>query len=200
MAKYRFNTLTWDVARHHGHSAFRLLRIVYEIDQESSRIRDRMREVPREDAEYLKLLILVEHQTTDMFRLSAASIMMFQAMMEALINDSLEREAKLGSVSKNASFRDKWCGALETLAKDTASFERYNADVYTKFRNPLVHPKRVEMDSFDDLSFAALHAGYRAGWAAYESLYDGLGHPLDADSWGTICKVHQIPSDVQQAS
>jgi len=135
-----------------------------------------------------------------MFRLSAASIMMFQAMMEALINDSLEHETKLDFISKDASFRDKWRRALGTLAKDTAPFERYHTSIYTKFRNPFVHPKRVEMASFDQLSFAALRAGYREGWAAYESLYDGLGHPLDADSWGTMCKVHQIPSDVDEAT
>ena len=119
--------------------------------------------------------------------------------MESFINDSLERETALSAINKDGTFRSKWHEALNDVGKDVASFEAYFTDIYRKFRNPMVHPKDVDMQSFDDLSFEVLLSGFRNGWRAYEALYDGLGHPHDQNSWKTICAAYEVPSEIVKA-
>jgi hypothetical protein len=120
-------------------------------------------------------------------------------MMEAIINDCLEREGQLASINRECSFGTKWRDSLNALHKDRAPFDRYHAEIYTKFRNPMVHPKQVAMTSFDDLSFEVLLSGYRNGWLAFELLYDGLGHPHDRDSWGKMCAAYEVPGETGDA-
>ncbi len=200
MGEFQFNTIdTWDVGHHHGHSAFRLLRLVYEIEQDYRTVRDQMRKVPWGQADYLRLSGRAHYLTIEMFRVSSASVMMFQGMMEALINDSLEREVRLATINKKGSFSEKWCGGLDEVGGDRTPFDAYFTDVYRKFRKPMVHPEKVKMKGFDDLSFKVLLDGYRNGWLAFEALYDGLGHPHDPDSWKTMCAAHEVLSEVVEA-
>ncbi len=152
MGKFNFNTDTWEVAFHHGHSAFRLLKIAYDIESEYATNSKKLESLPWGRSGYLQVTGRNQYLTTDMFRISSASIMMFQAMMEALINDSLEREPALSNVNKS-SFRSKWETALETLGQDTSTFLKYHKDIYKKYRNPILHPKDVELKSFNDISF-----------------------------------------------
>jgi len=197
MGDFRFATIdTWDVALHHGHTAFRLLHLVREVEQDYRAAELRQKEAPYGEAEYLRLLGLRSDLTRDMFRTSTASVMMFQAMMEAIINDSLERENVLAPLDKNGKFKTKWHTALDAVGADKAAFDVYFVGIYKRFRNPLVHPRAVEMADFDALSFRELHAGYYAGWRAYAELYEKLGHPHDSDSWRTICEAHELPAEI----
>jgi hypothetical protein len=103
--EFKFNiSNSWDIAFHHGHSAFRLLGIMYEIETEYIAKKESLNGLEHGCAEYLMVLPSLDALTTNMFRLSTASIMMFQAMMEALINDSLERESILSSIAKGENF------------------------------------------------------------------------------------------------
>ncbi len=107
MGTFNFNTInTWDVAFHHGHSAFRLLKIAYDIEREYASSLKKLESLPWGRSDYSQVSIRNQFLTTDMFRISSASIMMFQALMEALINDSLEREPTLSNVNKS-SFRSR---------------------------------------------------------------------------------------------
>lgn len=119
---------------------------------------------------------------------------MFQAMLEAVINDAVEVEFALKSIKKDGSFGDKWTDALTLLSQDTATFSNYHKSIYKKYRNPIVHPKKISTNSFNDLSVQRLHQGYSAGWDAFSRLYTGLGHPLDKGSWVIMCNAHQLPS------
>lgn len=195
MGDFHFNTNTWGVAHHHGHSAFRLLRIVCDIETEHRTVLHGLTKVPYGQSEYLELDGRTWHLTKDMFRISCASIMMFQAMMEAIINDSLERENALSDIKKKDTFYNKWTGALRAVEASTTSFATYKTDIYDKFRIPMLHPKNVELNTFDELSFKFLLAGYKNGWLAFEALHAGLGHPHDADSWITMCTAHDLEGE-----
>ncbi len=197
MGKFNFNTVnTWDVALHHGHSAFRLLKIAYDIESEYASNSEKLQSLPWGRSEYLQVSGRNHFLTTDMFRISSASIMMFQAMMEALINDSLEKESALSNVNKNGGFRSKWETALETLGQDAGTFLKYFDDIYKKYRIPIVHPKEIELKSFNDISFLEILKGYYNGWDAWSKLYDGLCHPHDPDSWKTMCQTYSLPETV----
>jgi hypothetical protein len=196
MGIFNFNTVnTWDVALHHGHSAFRLLKIAYDIESEYTGNSKKLKSLPWGKSDYLQVSVQNQFLTTDMFRISSASIMMFQAMMEALINDSLEREPALSDVDKG-SFRSKWETALETLKQDAGTFLKYFDAIYRKYRNPIVHPKDIELKSFNDISFLEILNGYYNGWDAFSKLYDGLCHPHDPDSWKTMCQTYSLPETV----
>ena len=197
MGLFNFNTIrTWDVALHHGHSAFRLLRIVYEIETEYIQCQEQLKVLPFGQLDYLHTLGRTLALTTDMFRISAASIMMFQAMMEALINDSLERENQLTMVSKRGKFREKWGESLDVLKQDRSPFEKYHEAIYKKYRNVFVHPTDIHLNSFNDLSFKELQTGFYHGWEAYVKLYDGLGYPHDDNSWQVMCQAYQVPHNL----
>ncbi|MEE8473642.1 MAG: hypothetical protein V3S82_10785 [Dehalococcoidia bacterium] len=122
--------------------------------------------------------------------------MMFQAMMEALINDSLEREPALSNVDKEGSFRSKWETALGELEQDASTFSMYFNDIYKKYRNPIVHPIDIELRSFNDISFMEILKGYYNGWDAFSKLYDGLCQPHDPDSWKTMCQTYRLSETV----
>jgi len=197
MGHFKFNTLsTFDLALHHGHSALRLLKIAMGIEMDYLSEKDKLPNVPYGRTEYLKSLGKLNYLQTDMFRISCASIMMFQAMLEAAINDSVETEVMLSAIKSDSTFKDKWTNALTTLNQEHTCFDRYYKSIYRKFRNPIVHPKQIAADSFDDLCFAVLHRGYTDGWDALSRLQSGLGHPVDIDSWFAMCRAHQLPDAV----
>jgi len=193
--EFKFNiSNSWDIAFHHGHSAFRLLALVYEVENEYIAKKESLNELEYGHAEYLMVLSSLGALTTNMIRVSTASIMMFQAMMEALINDSLERENILSSINKSGTFNDKWTKALKVLDQDESSFTKYKKNIYTKYRNPLVHPKNLGSGDFDDLSFSRLYKGFYSGWDAYNKLYDGLKHPHSENSWEIMCEKYALPN------
>jgi len=131
--EFKFNiSNSWSIAFHHGHSAFRLLGIVYEIESKYIAKKESLNGLEYGQAEYLMVLPSLDELTTNMFRVSTASIMMFQAMMEALINDSLKRESALSSIGENENFYNKWTKALQILDQDDSSFVEYKANIYTK--------------------------------------------------------------------
>jgi hypothetical protein len=171
-----------------------LLKIALDIESEYIKAKDTLPSLPYGQEQYLEVLAHMHFLQTDLFRISCASIMMFQAMLEAVINDAVEKESALSSVRKDGNFWNKWNDALNRLSQDIQSFSSYHTSIYKKYRNPIVHPKEIEANSFNDLSVQELHRGYSDGWHAFSSLYSGLGHPLDNGSWGIMCNAHQLPS------
>lgn len=146
--------------------------------------------------EYLAIGARIHYKAQDHFRIAAASVSLFQAMMEALINYSLDSENALSQVQK-AGFKNKWEKALKKLNQKTAHFNEYHYDIYIKYRIPLIHPETSKMPNIQDISFNKLHAGFKAGWNAFKSLYDGLGHPhVPKDSWKIMCKTYNIPGGI----
>ncbi len=75
MGTFNFNTInTWDVAFHHGHSAFRLLKIAYDIECEYASNSKKLESLPWGRSDYLQVSIRNQFLTTDMFRISRNEI------------------------------------------------------------------------------------------------------------------------------
>ena len=194
MSKFDFSTFnTWDIALHHGHTAFRLLKLAYDIEITHTANSSKLKALPQGGTNYVQLVGRNQILEKDMFRICSASIMMFQVMMEALINDSLEREPALASVSKTSPFRKKWGMALQTLQQDTSSFMQYYDGIYKKYRIALTVPTSENLQTWQAISFGELFNGFHSGWDAYTKLYSGLGHALDADAWQVWCQTHNLP-------
>lgn len=124
------------------HSAFRLLKIVRDIETEYVANARMLKALPHGELQYLKIGAENEMFTGDMFKMASASIILFQAMMEAIINDSLEKEVMLSKVNKNGKFKEKWGNSLIETKRDTNTFHKYHNEIYTRFRIPLIHPKK----------------------------------------------------------
>ena len=190
---FRFNTTdTWQIAHSHGYSAMILLKHARDIEAQYVENQTRITQVEHGRQEYLDLIGRQVFLTRDLLRVGGASVILFQGMMEALINHALESETALAGV-RGSSFRDKWMEALAAVSKPDTSFVNYDEQIYRKFRNPLVHPSDVTATTFDDLQASVLAAGYKEGWTAFGHLYDGLGHPHDPNSWRIMCEAHDVP-------
>lgn len=195
MGIFNFNlTSPWYVAVHHGHTAMKLLRLAQDIEGQYMRNRKLLEGVKFGGPEHHELSGQNHFLTSDMFRISSASVMMFQAMMEAIINDSIKNEAVLASLVDTGVFKNKWKDALGELGQDSTSFMQYHNDIYKQFRIPTVHPECDEIAKLDELCVAKLHTGFKAGYDAYGKLYGGLGHPLDDGAWEILCNAHDLPS------
>ena len=121
MGTFNFDlTSAWDVAHHHGHSAFQLLKIAYDKENEYVRDSEKLKSLPWGQLDYLEVGARNHFLTTEMFRISSASIMMFQAMMEALINHSLRTEPTLSS-SRSILISGGECRCLEGGPKHALS-------------------------------------------------------------------------------
>ena len=133
--------------------------------------------------------------------------MMFQSMMEAKINDCIENEPLLGEIKaqiaknkRDDNFRNKWVSSLSLLKQDVSEFLVYFETIYKKYRNPLVHPNKIGLTAFNELSFEALLNGYKNGWEAGVKLHKGLeNHPIP-DSWNSMCNIYKIPLSVENAT
>lgn len=193
MGLFNFNiTDTWQIAYQHGHSSFKLLKVVQDIELEYSINLTKLNSLELSNPNYIKLISQNDILTKEMFKSSSASIMLFQGMMEAIINDSLEKEKKLNHINKSDSFRNKWINSLNELEQETNSFDFYEINIYKKYRNKLVHPKSIELDDFNDISIKNILTGFKNGWTAYKNLYMGLEHPHTENSWETILNLYGI--------
>lgn len=190
---------TWDIALQHGHSAFRILKIVKDIESEYSGNKSKLSELEFGRSEYLKTIGQNHYLMSDHFKMCSASVMLFQSMMEALIHDSVETKESLKEVesdilaaNKRVNFKNLWKYSLIKLGQDPAGFLEYNHEIYIKYRNNLVHPKAEGIEEVQSMAFSKLFNGFKKGWDAYDKLYAGLGHPHDDDSWNVMCKAHNL--------
>ena len=191
---FTFNTTdTWQIAHSHGHSAMILLKNARDIEAQHVKNETRITQVEHGCLVYLNLIGRQTFLTRDLLRVGGASVILFQGMMEALVNHALESETALARVRHSDCFRDKWKKALAAVSKPDTNFVNYDEQIYKKFRNPLIHPSKVKSTTFDDLQASVLAAGYKEGWAAFRHLYAGLGHPHDPNSWHIMCEAYDVP-------
>jgi hypothetical protein len=201
--KFQFNlTDAWWVALSQGHSACRLLRIAADIESEYDVLHAKIQSLEFGGSEYLTVIGKCLFLTEDMLKISSACVAAFQAMMEGLINNAIASETALANVKvaitnkkgewDHASFEQKWIKSLVELRQSSIEFESYNKSIYKRFRIPLIHPHDAKLADIDLLEFAVMRDGFRAGWMAYERLYDGLGKSHDPNSWQTMCQQYGI--------
>ena len=184
---FRFNTTdNWSIAHSHGHAAMELLRTARDHQVEFMSKGDELDNHELVSPTYAKLVSEREFLTRKFLKVAGASIILYQAMMEALINHALETEPLLAGLNPR-NFADKWKRSLNQVGRSTTSISTYVADLYRKFRNPLVHPSQVTSTTFDGMSVETIAQSYRHGWDAYRELWDGLGRPHGNDSWEIMC-------------
>jgi hypothetical protein len=123
------------------------------------------------------------------------AVVLFQAMMEALVNDAIEHDG----VPEAKCFADKWKGAFRHLGiADDSHIEAY-LPCYRELRNRVVHPKerRLQIDG-QKLRFPFVHNSLREGWLAFAQLAAALGTPHDHNSWEIFCAANGVPAMVAQ--
>ncbi len=186
----------WDVVTEYGHSALRLLKIAHDAETESARNTANMEAFPVGAVGYVALVNRNEFLGTDMFRILSASVIMFQTMLDAAMADSLRLDSRLSEVSPDDSFKDQWEKALTKFGKATETLDAYHTGIHKRFWVPLTHLTRNGLGGFSSLNAAAVYDGFANGWNAYTLLAQGIGKPLDADSWATICAQHGLPESI----
>ena len=186
----------WDVVSQYGHSALRLLKIAHGSQAELGRNTANMEAFPVGADGYVALVTRNEYLAIDIFRLLSSSIIMFQSMLDAAMADSLRLDSRLSGVSPDDPFRDQWEKTLTKFGKDTESFEKYHADIYKRFWVPLTHLTPNGLGPLKDFDIATVHQGLANGWNAYTLLSQGIGKPLEQNSWATTCALHDLPKSM----
>ena len=124
------------------------------------------------------------------------AIILFQAAIEAIINEELLNHPLLASVRrednelhkrfKSLSFKNKWKKVYETLQiKETEYLEAY-LRFYSLYRVPITHPKSRYI-SIQKYTYNLVIEGFENGWYAVQLLYAILGK--DLTSWEEFCSV-----------
>lgn len=131
-------------------------------------------------------------------------VILFQASMEAMINEEIENEPKLKVIKKKSdelnskfkilSFKNKWELAFEVLGvpKNCTTYLEKYLKFYIKFRVPITHAKSryVEAEKFN---FTNVYEGIKNGYYAVESFYTHLIKFSKEHTWKEFCKKVQIP-------
>jgi hypothetical protein len=182
----------WDVIGEYGHAALRLLKVAHDSEIEFDRNTANMEAFPVGAEGFVALVNRNTYLTSDMFRMFTASIIMFQAMMDAAIQEAIKIDSRLAESKTEDTFKDRWVQVFAKLKKDPESLERYDADIYQRFVNPMTHLMRNSLGIFQHLNTATIHQGFACGWDAYAQLSQGLGMPLDDGSWDTISRTHGL--------
>jgi hypothetical protein len=182
----------WAMIYEHGSSALRLLKIARDVEIEHAANTARLEAYAVGSDEFLALVARNESLAHDVFSMYSASVLTFEAMMEAALGDALRIDSRLVKATEGAAIEARWVLALELLKKDPAGYNEYHANIYKKFWMPLAHPAPGRLTGLDDLAVPLLLTGYANGWDAYTKLASGIGKPLDPDSWATLCQTHGL--------
>ena len=124
------------------------------------------------------------------------SVVLFQAGMEAIIHWIQSIDA---SIPKNGSFAKKWEKAFKAKSSNY-DFSPYR-DFYESYRIHIIHPDKDErFETINNLCFTEVYEGIKNGWLAYAGLSEAVGYKHDNDSWGVMCRTHQLPSSIDISS
>lgn len=132
------------------------------------------------------------------------AVILFQACMEAVINEEIERHKNLIAVKKekekrltrfrNLSFKNRWMKSFDELGMDpTIGALGDYIEFYNEFRVTITHPKS-RFVNIEKYHFENVYEGIRSGWYAIELLYEKLDKVQPEYSWESYCKNCGIPS------
>jgi hypothetical protein len=181
-----------DVIGEYGHAALRLLKVAHESEIESARNTANMEAFPVGAEGFVALVNRNQFLATDMFRIFTTSIIMFQTMMDAAMKEAIKTDSRLAEAKVEGTFKGRWEKVFAKLNKDPASLTKYNHDIYQRFVSPMTDLTRSSLGIFQHFNTAAIYQGFSYGWDAYALLSQGLGMPLDDDSWATISRAHGL--------
>jgi|GEM_PF-6199690 len=127
------------------------------------------------------------------------SIILFQAGLEAIINDEIANHPLLSPVKaeehdlnmhyKSLSFKNKWTKSYEALQIRELEYLNVYLDFYSRYRIPITHPKRRYV-SLSTYRFKKIYKGIENGWYAVQLLYAVLGTGLT--SWEDFCNQYNL--------
>ncbi len=200
---------TWDIAHTFGHLAFKCLASAQKNFEKYKNIKQEEKSLGKnvwdENIGWtnvdLSIIHKIELVKKDYFESISCSIVLFQVMMEAIINDVIKKQPILHTV-KDTEFGLKWKNSLNAVKKTQYNIDQYLDRVYRPCRNTIIHPTQTKLDkqNLQDLkilNFNTIHDNIRFGWRAYEELFDGLGIPhtknsYQNESWETMCEVNDV--------
>jgi hypothetical protein len=134
------------------------------------------------------------------------AVILFQASLEAIINEELESDKKLEKVKKEnddlnkkfkmLSFKNKWLRTFAVLKIDKASekyLENY-LDFYIKFRIPITHARSRYVNA-EQFNFPNVYSGIKNGYLFLEKFYQCLHKFEEEHSWNYFCITCNLPLD-----
>lgn len=129
------------------------------------------------------------------------TIILFQAGMEAIINEEIQNHELLAEVKKendallrhykSLSFKNKWLHSYEALQIRETDYLYHYLHFYTHYRSPISHP-RSRYIPVHKYRFQPVCEGIENGWYAAQLLFSILGKELT--SWEAYCT--QIGLDI----
>jgi len=127
------------------------------------------------------------------------ALILFQAGMEAIINDEIANHPLLSSVRgeeqslnshyKSLSFKNKWTKSYEALQIRELEYLDVYLEFYSSYRIPITHPKRRYV-SLSTYRFKKIYHGIENGWYTVPLLYAVLGKELT--SWDQFCADYSL--------
>jgi hypothetical protein len=132
------------------------------------------------------------------------AVILFQAAMEAVINEEIDSHQMLVKVKeenellykkfRSLSFKNKWERSFEVLTiKDKGGCLKNYLQFYTSFRVPITHP-RSRYIQVDNLTFENVYEGMKSGWKAAELLYRKLKKKNILGTWEDFCIEIGLPA------
>jgi hypothetical protein len=194
-----------DIAHLHGHSAGDYLNEAYDYCQKAYLINiDTIRwERALNIGGELECLRMLEIESC------IKAIILFQTMMEAVVNHEILTNSKLNNIKTgylkpngkklDLSFEDKWGKSFQKLnaqGQDYILLDKY-IQFYKEYRIPVTHPmSRSRIENVEKYNFSSVFWGIKNGWKVFGILSNLLKNPYDDDSWEVYCRRHQIPSAI----
>lgn len=126
------------------------------------------------------------------------AVILFQAAMEAMINEEIDSNQMLLQVKeeneslykkfRSLSFKNKWEKSYQVLQiRDKGEYLKKYLQFYTSYRVPITHPKSRYIQ-VDNLTYFNVYEGMKSGWKAAELLYKKLKKEKVLGIWEDYCK------------
>ncbi|MFW5703361.1 MAG: hypothetical protein ACOCXQ_00830 [Patescibacteria group bacterium] len=133
------------------------------------------------------------------------TILLFQAGMEAMINEEINTNKALIKVRrereslqkrlKDISFKNKWEQSYSALGvSDSGLYLEKYLEFYRRYRIPITHPKNRYFD-ITEYRFPTVYHGMYVGWMAFMALSTTWEEEARKDSWEQFCEECNLPSD-----
>lgn len=128
----------------------------------------------------------------------SATVVLYQASMEAIISNAVSMDDAVRKVATGKSFSNDWQAALKALNQPDREFLKYKNEFYKEFRIPLTHlhpDAEKKLEKVRSIDFEAVYNGVRFGWWAHVRLLIGLRLAPNNihDNWAYICSGVGLP-------
>lgn len=131
------------------------------------------------------------------------AVIMFQASMEAVINEEIESHRLLSGIRdeneelfkkfRSLSFKNKWERSFVVLGlADGTQYLYQYLQFYSNYRVPITHPQSRYVD-VSHFQFHPVYEGIHNGWCAAHELLTKLEKKYSQETWEEFCKKCELP-------